>query len=299
MIWLGRERGYATDWATQRWVQFTGRKIEAGDHPWLAGPSAPPTGIDSSFFETWAATHGLTMRDGTGTRGILPDFSALRGATLQPEKVSPAVVAFYEQTSDFELDVWAEWRGCFRPFGRLLAWLFSRRLQQLNVPLSSLDTSRGMTNEVLQFCEPHTHELRQTAWLRRLRGSGHVIYAGFYSICRLPNHPDPCVKVVFPLPSGNAIVFMRTRCLADGSFELISSGEAFGDPGFYFTVHHRSGSSSARYLRSMRETIHVYPAENGSVRTDHRLRLWGMTFLDLHYRMQRTPASASSLPPRT
>jgi hypothetical protein len=46
--------------------------------------------------------------------------------------VDPAVAASYEQTSEYEFDVWSEWSWAFRPFGGMLALLFSQRLQQLN-----------------------------------------------------------------------------------------------------------------------------------------------------------------------
>lgn len=39
-----------------------------------------------------------------------------------------------------------------------MAAIFSRRLQQLNVPLSGLDTSRGITNEVTQLIDPKTKD---------------------------------------------------------------------------------------------------------------------------------------------
>jgi hypothetical protein len=42
----------------------------------------------------------------------------------------------------------------------------------------------------------------------------------------------------------------------------------------------------------MKETIHVYAAEDGLVRADHVLRLWGCTFLRLHYRLRRAAAAA-------
>src|SRR5262249_44202799 len=155
---------------------------------------------------------------------------------------------FYEQTAAYKLDAWSEWCGFFRPFGWLLAVLFSRRLQQLNVPLSGLDTSRGLSSEGLQFVDPTSGQLRHTAWFRRLQGSGNVLYAGFYSVCALPGRADPCVKVVFPLPNGNAIVIMRTESRPDGSFLVTSSGERFGEPGFYFTVHGESGAVWARYV---------------------------------------------------
>jgi hypothetical protein len=288
MIWLGAKRGYLSDWMTQRWVQFTGRKVDLASMPWLAGPIAPTTGIGPEYFAALANGEDLELQPGTSV-GIISDFTSLQGSSFNAGGVHAGVVHFYEQTSAYELDAWAEWCGLFRPFGWLLAVLFSRRLQQLNVPLSGLDTSKGLTSEVLQFIDPATGSARHTAWFRRLRGSGNVLYAGFYSICTLPGHADPCVKVVFPLPNGNAIVIMRTECREDGSFVVTSAGDRFGEPGFYFTVHGEAGVGWARYVRALRESIHVFPAENGLVRADHVLKYFGATFLRLHYRMRYQP----------
>jgi hypothetical protein len=72
----------------------------------------------------------------------------------------------------------------------------------------------------------------QTAWVRELHGTGNVLYAGSYSICSIPGHPNPCVKVVFPLPNGNAIVLMKPEVHADGSLSVKSVGAKFADPGF-------------------------------------------------------------------
>ena len=199
--------------------------------------------------------------------------------------MNPAVAAFYTRTSEYELDSWAEWCGAFRPFGRMLAVLFSRRLQQLNVPLSGLDTSRGLTSDVVQLVDPASGAVRHTAWIRLLVGSGDVLYAGSYSLAVVPGRNGACVKVVFPLPNGNGIVLMRPVAHPDGSLSIVSAGRAFGDPGFYFTVH--DGTRVwARYVASLRESIHVYPAESGDVRADHVLTLWGATFLRLHYRLR-------------
>lgn len=169
--------------------------------------------------------------------------------------------------------------------GRALARLFSRRLQQLNVPLSSLDTSRGLTSAVLQLVDPATGAVRHTAWLRELAGSGDVLYAATYSVCRVPGYAGACVKVVFPLPNGNAVVLMRPTPTGDGSLAIVSSGARFGDPGFYFTVV-GPDRAWARYVRTMRETIRVYP-DGALVRADHTLTIWRTTFLRLHYRLRR------------
>ncbi|HJR62075.1 MAG TPA: hypothetical protein VJ803_00120, partial [Gemmatimonadaceae bacterium] len=47
----------------------------------------------------------------------------------------------------------------------------------------------------------------------------------------------------------------------------------------------------ARYLRALRESIHVYAATDG-VRADHVLTLFGATFLRLHYRLVRRVGQA-------
>jgi hypothetical protein len=254
---------------------------------WLTGPVASTTGIGPDYFTSLARTEGLRLNEPDRPAGVIADFTVVRGGSFIPENVDRRVARFYEQTSAYDLDAWAEWCGIFRPFGWLLAVLFSRRLQQLNVPLSGLDTSMGITNEVLQLIDPASGLPRHTAWYRRLKGTGNVLYGGFYSVCALPGHADPCVKVVFPLPNGNAVVIMRTEWRADGSFVVTSAGDRFGEPGFYFTVHGCSGTVWARYVRALREYIHVYPAENDVLRADHVLKYCGAVFLRLHYRMRR------------
>lgn len=102
----------------------------------------------------------------------------------------------------------------------------------------------------------------------------------------MPGHLGPCVRIVFPLPNGNAIVVMRPSVQEDGSLLLLSVGERFGSPGFYFTVHGRQGVVWARYLKTFRESIRVYVDPDGGVRADHDLIIWGTTFLKLHYRLR-------------
>jgi hypothetical protein len=70
---------------------------------------------------------------------------------------------------------------------------FSRLLRQWNVPLSGLDTSRGITSDVAQMADPQTGEIQATAWVRQLRNTRNLLYAGSYSVCSIPGHPKPCV----------------------------------------------------------------------------------------------------------
>lgn len=282
---MSHDRGALSDWLSQQWVRFTGRRADLAETPWLDGPTGDPTGIGGDFFERWAERKGLDVQREVSPRGLLPDFDQLAGPSFDPEAVHPDVRRFYEETSNYELEAWSEWCGPFRPFGWLLARVFSRRLQQLNVPLDPLDTSEGTSSEVLHLVRP-SGEFILAAWVRHLRRSGDVLYAGSYSIVRIPGHASPCVRVVFPLPHGNATVLLRPMAEADGALTVLSKGRRYGEPGFYFTVHRSEGRVWIRYVRTMRESIRVYPTGDGEVRADHVMWLFGLVFLRLHYRLR-------------
>jgi hypothetical protein len=286
-MWLGDQRGNLIDWLTQRWVCLTGRRVDLAAAPWLAGPVGQTSGVGPDYFDKWAAAEKLQVTRHRSGKGLLPSFAALSGPSFDASAVAPQVAEFYERASDYEMDVWSEWSGLFRPFGFLIAALFSRRLEQLNLPLSALDTSRGMTSEVVQVSDPSSGELRANAWVRTLVKTGRVIYVGSYSVTTSPGAAGPCIKTVFPLPNGNAIVILRPEAQPDGSLILESAGRRFGDPGFYLSVHRSDGVVVARYLRCFRERIHVYPADERAVRADHTMSLWGRRCLHLHYRLVR------------
>ena len=277
------------DLATQRWVRATGRNATWAEYPWLEGPVGDVDRIGTDFFARYAVRQGWTVVE-TGTRGLLESFAVLRGSICNPLSVNPAIVRFYEQTSEYEFDVWSEWSGLFRPLGGALSGIFSTRLQQLNVPLSPLDSSLGMVSRVIRLVD-ESQRVRGTAWVREAIATGRTVYAGSYSYCEVPGFDGPCVRVAFPLPNGYALVIMKPESHADGSLTLRSEGNRFGDPGFYFFVQSQSGRGWARYVASLKESIHVFADDRGDLRADHDLYLWGARFLRLHYRMRRRTAA--------
>lgn len=280
---LGKRRGNLSDWITQRWVQAIGRKVAIADFPCFKAPSGGPDAIGVEFFHRWSEANQLTIVESPG-QGLMEQFAELAGPEFEATQVHPEVSGFYERTSDYAFDVWSEWTGVFKPFGWLLAVIFSRRLQQLNVPLSPLETSKGVKSRVLRIQDANGEPLF-AAWVRESLASGLTIYAGCYSICQMPGFDGICVKVAFPLPNGFALVVMKPESGLDGSLTLRSEGKRFGDPGFYFFVEDTPERGWACYIASLHESIRVYVDEASVLRADHVLKLWGVTFLRLHYRM--------------
>jgi hypothetical protein len=274
---------------TQRWVRVTGRRVHLDTERWLAGPTGTTERIGDDFFDTYAERVGFAVRD---ARGLMPALSALDGPGFDARQVDPRVRDFYENTARYELDVESQWSRLFRPFGALVAMLFSRRLEQLNVPLDPLAAREGMSSRVVHLVDPDSGAPALTGWVRSNRATAETVYVGAYSVAIVPARVDPCVKVVFPLPNGNATVLLRPSLGEEGSLLLESRGDCFGDAGFYFVAKH-ADDASVRRVRSFRERIHVYVAPDGALRTDHLFTLWGIAFLRLQYKLARSAGSAA------
>ncbi len=260
-----------------------GRRVEPDEIGWLMGPFGFVDVIGASHIERLADEEGLEVRRCTERAGLLESMSDV----LDDEalvRLNPRIRAFYEGTTGYDLDIWTAWTPFFGIGGRLIQRLYSRRLRQLDLPQDPLDTARGMESVVIKLVDPATGEVRHTAWHRVLKSTGQVVYSGYYSGCRPPGR-GTCMRVVFPLPRGNATVVLEPEVTETGGLNLHSRGEKFGDPGFYFLLVDKKGRHFAQYIRTFREKIALDEDDEGVLRTDHTLTLWRRTMLRLHYRI--------------
>lgn len=280
-----RAIGSLTAAGIRTWVRLTGKRVARREHAWLECPMGPPDRIGSEFYIQLAEAQRLKFLP-AADHGLLPEFAALRGAGFDPARVCSQVRDFYEHTSCYDLVVWSEAPVLARFFLWGLTKFVSRRMDQLNFPVSSLELAGGMTNDILPMVS-ESGERVYTGWLRRRTADGQVVYAGLYRTGRPGAHLDPCVKVSFPLPLGSATVFFRPEAQPDGSFKLISSGSRFGDPGFYRMVEAGADHWRVRYIRTLREFFHLYVDGAGALRTDHRVQLLGITVFRMHYKLER------------
>lgn len=291
-MWLGKEKGYLQDWITQLWVKATGRRIEEEKNNWLLGPIGKTDKISDSFIDVLCEKENLVAHRNQPNYGLMRSVDDLHLNSNQFHLLNKQVIEFYEKTSSFNFEIWSSWCGIFYPFGKLLNFIFSKRLQQLNLPLKPLDSSRGIESNIVKLFPHNSDKAVWTIWYRILKSKKNVIYAGIYDTTYLKNQDMHCLKVIFPLPNGNATVIMKIDVKEDGSLFLESKGKRFGEPGFYFTLTNRKGKYWAKYVKVMHETIHVFEDDEGILRADHFLRIWGMHFLKLHYKMTKKPLTS-------
>ncbi len=264
-------------------VRVTGARIRRSDAPWLHCYLGKPGLIGTGVYQRIAQEEHLQLRNSPHA-GLVPDFEVLRGPSFDPDGVHPRIRHFYEHAAEYQMEVWSEVYFAGRFFLWILVEFLSRRMDQLNFPISSLEVAKGMASEVIQLIEPATGTLLYTGWLRRLKSSGRVIYAGVYSTVRVPGEENPCVKVTFPC-RGSANVYLRPVAHTDGSFGLDSSGSAFGRSGFYRVVESGPDHWRVRNFRTLHELFHVYVDGENILRVDHKISFVGLTILRLHYKL--------------
>jgi len=281
--WLYDLIGFFLEGGIQLWIHLTGKRIAKSDASWLTCALGKRGPIGTGIYERIARDEHLEIvapRDA----GLIPDFNALRGPGFDPDGIHPAIRHFYEHAAQYHLEVWTEVSLRGRFFLWLLVEFISRRMDQLNFPISSLEVAKGMSSVVVQLIEPKSNRLVYTGWLRRLKSSGAVIYAGLYSTVKVPGEPNPCVKVTFPC-NGSANVYLRPVAHTDGSFGLESSGCGWGSAGFYRLASSGDSHLRVRYVRTLCEVFHVYVDDENVLRVDHTVSFLGMTIIRLHYKM--------------
>lgn len=267
-------------------IRVFGRVVDEAQTPWLRGPLGSAH-IGDRPYEELAAHEGLSVVRRAREGGLIQDFNALACDSFDVARVQPAIRRFYENTARYRMDVWAKSSFPANIGLWLLVTTISRKVDQLNFPLDVLDTAKGMDSEIVLLCDEHGRA-RYAGWYRRLIESGRAIYTGFYMCARVPHGDRPCVKVVFPMPQGNATVLLAPRLDAQGNLELDSRGTGFGDVGFYRVQRAGPGKLRVWRVRSLVEHFQVYVDESGVLRCDHRVRFLGLPVLALHYRITET-----------
>jgi hypothetical protein len=284
----GRRLGRMLDVGARAWWRLVGRPVDLdGGQRWLDAPTCGPGSVGASWLAAEADRIGGTLRADVADGGLLSSMSALDGARFRAADLDPTVRHFYERTSCWRMEVWAQWSVPFQPGGELVSRLFGRRVQQLALPTRPLDVARGIDSRVVHLLDINARQ-HAAGWLRTLSATGDFVYSGCYSVRLLPGSDQPSVHVAFPLESGNVQVFLRPSVQADGSLVLSSPPGPFGADGAYVVVRNGSGAHATRV--PIHERFHVYRDRRGVLRTDHELRLYRALVLRLHYRLELVSA---------
>src|SRR5438067_2798732 len=168
----------------------------------FAVPVEATTGfVGPSFMQYLADELGATLERDRFDIGLMDDFSVLRGRWLDPDKVNPLVVEFYEHTTRFTLSVRPKWNQWYRPAFWLFRTLIARKIGQFNLPFDERDEKRGLETHIDALDLDHDKIVDLRAWVRTYAGTTETIYCGVYTTVRVGELGY--VSVGFPLPNAN------------------------------------------------------------------------------------------------
>ena len=274
------------DWITQQWVILFGQRIDNDKYQWLLGPFGGTKGIGLKFIEQLAKDESLVIDNLEKSKGLLDSIQSLGLSEIELKKLSPEVIDFYENTASYDLLLKAKWNPFFKIFGIVVKSIFSRRIEQLNVPIKNLEDASGLTNEIIKLVDTKTKEIKRTIWLRAFKTTGQVVYSGVYETCSLPNK-QVCIKAIFPLPNGNATVILTPSVGKNGELILDSSGQRIGDSGFYFLLKDSKGQLWSKFIKSFKDKL-VVKSMKDRITATQTLTLWNLKVLEFKYEIKKT-----------
>ena len=142
----------------------------------FAVPVEATTGfVGPSFMQYLADELGATLERDRFDIGLMDDFSVLRGRWLDPDKVNPLVVEFYEHTTRFTLSVRPKWNQWYRPAFWLFRTLIARKIGQFNLPFDERDEKRGLETHIDALDLDHDKIVDLRAWVRTYAGTTETI----------------------------------------------------------------------------------------------------------------------------
>lgn len=271
------------DWFTQQWIIIWGRKINPSEYSWLIGPLGELNGIGETFINQLAEKENLVIKRNSSSKGLLNSISILNLSENETKKLSKKVIDFYEKTADYKLKFNVKWNLFFKPFGYIVNRLFSQRINQLNIPTQNIQESENLTNEIIELYSKENNEVKYTVWLRKIQSTGKVVYSGIYTTCILPSGAT-CMKAIFPLPKGNATVILKPIVGEKNELILDSSGQKFGDAGFYFLLNDPKGNFWSQYIKSFTDKL-IISEEDEYLKAKQILRLWNLKVANFEYDM--------------
>ncbi|MEP5254111.1 MAG: hypothetical protein ABJQ39_03550 [Winogradskyella arenosi] len=273
------------DWITQQWVILFGKRIQPKDKPWLLGPFGESNGIGLKFIKQLAQHEGLIIDKKQIDKGLLNSIDQLHLTESALNHLSKDVIDFYENTSNYKFDLKVKWNSLFKVFGYALKFLFSNRIEQLNIPMNNTKASSVLNSEIIHLLDKNSKAVKRTIWLRTFKASGQVVYSGIYEVCTIPNG-QPCIKAIFPLPNGSATVILEPKVGKNGELILNSSGQTIGDPGFYFLLKDAKGDLWTKFIKSFKDKL-VVSSENENVKAVQTLTLWNLKVLEFQYAIKK------------
>ncbi|SDZ23343.1 YndJ family protein [Thermoactinomyces sp. DSM 45892] len=208
----------------------------------------------------------------TAPKGLVDDVR-LFTPNVDVSLLSPTILDFYQHTERYRLMARIHWSYWFTPFA-FFYHLFSRRFQQLNLPISRKPV------EMLGSISPISEELdgreKPRAWLRKV--GEEVIFVALYSYHQ--SQGRTYMNISLPLPGSAMIGILEWKQMGR---DLQITSEALipsSDSGIYLTC------KMFTWKLPLRERFWIREIKPGKMEARHKMWIFGVPFLRVRYEIE-------------
>lgn len=205
----------------------------------------------------------LTKNMGTTSYNGLVDHMEMY---VEKETLSPTIIDFYENTSQYKLFSEVHWHTWFKPFAAIYK-LISRKVQQLNLPYSNKQME--MTGDIIAVEDGRT---KTRAWIRKIEKE--VIFVALYSSHQ--NNNKTYMNIALPLPWSSMIGILELH-QQEEKLVLTSKGTSDSDAGIYLAFRKNV------FKLPLQEQFLLEEIKEGKLRAKHQMRIFSLPFLTIKY----------------
>lgn len=226
--------------------------------------------LGSDYFER----HGLAVEG--AARGLVDDLSELDGPGFAAADVHPGIRDFYENTTDYDLDVSPQWKW-WSSWAGAVWYRIANRMQQTVFPPTT-GQKQYVASRIFALDARRDGRTAPRAWVRTFE-DGRAMYVAAYSTHTRAGRAY--MNIAFPFWRSNmASILFPLNTRGTGLRLDTVTAPTTPDAGIWQVTN------LGPIRLPLREFIEVW-MDGDTMRAVHELRAWGVCYLRLDYVMRR------------
>ncbi|TCP62722.1 YndJ family protein [Baia soyae] len=189
--------------------------------------------------------------------------------------LAPTISDFYQHTERYRLIAKVRWSLWFYPFAFIYRF-FSRRFQQLNLPISSKPVE--MVGNLSPILEELDGRREPRAWLRKM--GEETVFVALYSYYQSQSQGRTYMNIALPLPGSAMIGILEWKQMGRDLQITSEASTPSSDSGIYLTW------KKSTWKLPLREQFWVREVEPGRLEADHKMWIFGIPFLRVEYEIK-------------
>ncbi|MDV6379268.1 YndJ family protein [Sporosarcina sp. GW1-11] len=201
-------------------------------------------------------------------RGLSDDLTVYG---LSSASVSPLIIRFYEQTTDFRLSASVHWHRWFKPFAFVYSFI-SQRMQQINLPLRSEIVE--MTGAIYTLDEGLDGREQVRVWERKV--GEQTIFTALYS--QHETNERMYMNIALPLPYSTMTGVLELHAVNQGLRLTSKRTDLASDAGVYLSF-----DTKGLFTLPLQETFFIEQTGEGTLQATHHMWIFSLPFLTIDY----------------